>query len=83
MSTLILSLTLLLSPLLPQARNSDSYEKFLDVAMAKFVPDATRLSDDYKLGSYWWHLDQGTSKLTFSKDGVTKVVADAQIVGSY
>ena len=83
MTTFILSLTLLLSPLLQQARNTDSYEKFLEAAMANFVPNATRLNEEYKLGSYWWHLDQGTGKLTFSKDGVTKVVADAQIVGSY
>jgi hypothetical protein len=41
------------------------------------------LAEEYKLGSYSWHLDQGTGKLTFSKDGVTKVIADAQIAGSY
>ena len=80
---LILTVALVLSPILSQARNPDSYEKFLQEARAEFVPRATRLSDEYKLGDYWWHLDQGTGKLTFSKDGVTKVIADAQIVGSY
>ena len=83
MVLLILSVALLLSPIISQTRNPDSYEKFLAEARAKFVPVATRLSEEYKLGSYSWHLDQGTGKLTFSKDGVTKVVADAQIVGSY
>src|ERR1044071_9243173 len=52
-------------------QKSDSYEKFLDEAMARFVPGATRLSKEYKLGSYSWHLDQETAKLIFSKDGVT------------
>ncbi|HZI88413.1 MAG TPA: hypothetical protein VFD48_16390 [Pyrinomonadaceae bacterium] len=83
MALLILSVALLLSPIISQAKNLDSYEKFLADARAKFVPGATRLSEEYKLGSYWWHLDQGSGKLTFSKDGVTKVIADAQIVGSY
>src|ERR1044072_8015559 len=83
MALLILSVALLLSPVISQTRNADSYEKFLAEASAKFVPGAIRLSEEYKLGSYSWHLDQGTGKLTFSKDGVTKVVADAQIVGSY
>ena len=83
MTLLILSVALLLSPIISQTRNADSYEKFLAEARARFVPDATRLSEEYKLGSYAWHLDQGTGKLTFSKDGVTKVIADAQIVGSY
>lgn len=82
MELLILSLALLLSPIFSQTNNPDSYEKFLTDARAKFVADATRLAEEYQLGSYSWHLDQGTGKLTFSKDGVTKVVADAQIVGS-
>src|SRR5437588_178482 len=83
MATLTLCVALLLSPILSQAKNADSYEKFLEEAMAKFGPGATRLNEEYKLASYWWHLDQGTGKLTFSEDGVTKVIADAQIVGSY
>lgn len=83
MALLILSIALLLSPMNPQAKKPDSYDKFLADARAKFVPDATQLSDEYKLGSYSWYLDQGTGKLTFSEGGVTKVVADAQIVGSY
>ena len=83
MALLILSVALLLSPFISQTRNADSYEKFLEEASAKFVLDATRLSEEYNLGSYSWYLDQRTGKLTFSKDGVTKVVADAQIVGSY
>ena len=82
MAILILSVALL-APIFSQAKNPDSYEKFLEEAMAKFVPDATRLSEKYKLGSYSWYLDQRTGKLTFSKEGVTKVIADAQIVGSY
>jgi hypothetical protein len=82
MAILLLSLALL-SPILSQATNPDSYENFLEEAMAKFFPGSIRLSEEYKLGSYSWHLDQGTGKLTFSKDGVTKVIADAQIVGSY
>jgi len=83
MAILVLNAALLLAPILSQAKNPDSYEKFLEEAMAKFVPGATQLSEEYKLGSYSWHLDQETGKLTFSKDGVTKVIADAQIVGSY
>jgi len=83
MPILILTVALLLSPVLPQARNADSYEKFLQEARAEFQPRAIRLSEEYKLGNYSWYLDQGTRKLTFSKDGVTKVIADAQIVGSY
>ena len=83
MALLILSVTLLLSPIISPATNFDSYEKFLADARAKFVPDATRLSEEYKLASYSWHLDQGTGKLTFSEGSVTKVVANAQIVGSY
>lgn len=83
MALLILSVALLLSPIISQTKNADSYKKFLAEASARFVLDATRLSEEYKLGSYSWHLDQGTGKLTFSEDGVTKVVADAQIVGSY
>lgn len=83
MALLILSVALLLSPIISQTKNADSYEKFLAEASARFVLVATRLSEEYKLGSYSWHLDQGTGKLTFSEDGVTKVVADAQIVGSY
>jgi hypothetical protein len=81
--SILLTFALLLSPFLSQTRNADSYEKFLQEARAKFVPDAMRLNEEYKLGNFWWHLDQGTGKLTFSKDGVTKVIADAQIVGSY
>jgi hypothetical protein len=69
---------------LSQARNPASYEKFLEEAMARFMPGAIRLAEEYQLGTYSaWYLDQGTGKLTFSKDGVTKVIADAQIVGSY
>ena len=83
MPILILTVALLLSPVLSQARNPDSYEKFLQEARAEFQPRAIRLSEEYKLGNYSWYLDQGTRKLTFSKDGVTKVIADAQIVGSY
>ena len=83
MALLILSVALLLSPIISQTKNADSYEKFLAEASARFVLDATRLSEEYKLGSYSWHLDQGTGKLTFSEDGVTKVEADVQIVGSY
>jgi hypothetical protein len=82
MAIRILSVALL-SPIFWQAKNPDSYEKFLVEAMAKFVPGATQLSEEYKLGSYSWHLDQRTGKLTFSKDGVIKVIADAQIAGSY
>jgi hypothetical protein len=80
---ILLTVALLLSPILSQARNPDSYAKFLQEARAEFVPRATRLSEEYKLGNHSWHLDQGTHQLTFSQDGVTKVIADVQIVGSY
>ena len=83
MTILLLTLTLLLSPILSQTKSPDSYQKFLEEAKAGFFPGAMRLNEEYKLGIYSWHLDQGTRKLTFSKDGVTKVIADAQIVGSY
>ena len=83
MPILILTVALLLSPVLSQAKNPDSYEKFLQEARAEFESRAIRLGEEYKLANYSWHLDQGTGKLIFSKDGVTKVIADAQIVGSY
>ena len=83
MEIIILTVALLLSPILSQARTPDSYEKFLEEARAEFESRAIRLNEEYKLANYSWHLDQGTGKLTFSKDGVTKVIADAQIVGSY
>jgi hypothetical protein len=83
MTVLILTVALLLSPILSQTRNPDSYEKFLQEARAEFEARAIRLNEEYKLGNYSWYLDQGTGKLTFSKDGVPKVIADAQIVGSY
>ena len=83
MTILLLTLTLLLSPILSQTKSPDSDQKFLEEAKAGFFPEAMRLNEEYKLGIYSWHLDQGTRKLTFSKDGVTKVIADAQIVGSY
>ena len=80
---ILLTVVLLLSPILSQANNPDSYEKFLQEARAEFESRAMRLNEEYKLGRYSWHLDQGTGKLTFSQDGVTKVIADVQIVGSY
>lgn len=83
MATLILSVSLFLAAIPWQVKSSDSYGKFLDEARDEFVPKAIRLSNDYKLETYWWHLDQGTGKLNFSKDGMTRVIADVQIVGSY
>lgn len=80
---ILLTVALLLSPILSQARNPDSYEKFLQEARAEFESRAIRLNEEYKLVNYAWYLDQGTGKLTFSKDGVTKVIAGAQIVGTY
>ena len=66
-----------------QAKHTDSYEKLLADAMAQFGPRATRLNEEYKLGRYSWYLDQESRKLTFSENGVLKVIANAQIVGSY
>jgi hypothetical protein len=83
MTILTLILALLLSPVLSQTRNANSYEKFLQDARAEFVPRAMRLNAQYKLENYSWRLEQGTGKLTFSQDGVTKVIADVQIVGTY
>jgi hypothetical protein len=66
-----------------QTKDTVSYENFLDEAMSNFGPRATRLNEEYKLGSYHWDLDQTTGKLIFSDGGVPKVIANAQIVGSY
>lgn len=83
MPILVVTVALLISPVLSQVKDPDSYKKFLQEAMAEFEPRAIRVGEEYKLGSFSWYLNQGTRKLTFSKDGVTKVIADVQIVGSY
>jgi hypothetical protein len=79
----VFMLALMLAPTFSQTKDDASYDKFLKDAMADFGPRATRLNDEYKLGSYRWDLDQGTGKLIFSDSGIPKVIADAQIVGSY
>jgi hypothetical protein len=76
-------LALMLITAQAQTKNNMSYEKFLDEAVADFGPRATRLNEEYKLGSYRWDLDQTTGKLVFSAGGVPKVIANVQIVGSY
>lgn len=83
MMKLTLCLALLLLPAQAKALESDSYEKFLNEARAGFGPGATRLNEEYKLGSYSWALDQDTGKLTFSDGNTPKVIAGVQIVGSY
>ncbi|HEU0143419.1 MAG TPA: hypothetical protein VFQ47_01420 [Nitrososphaera sp.] len=79
----VLCLALMLISVQSQAKDNVSYEKFLTEAMADFGPRATCLNEEYKLGSYRWDLDQTTGKLVFSDGGIPKVIADAQIVGSY
>lgn len=76
-------LALMLVPAYSQNKDDASYEKFLKNVIADFGPRATRLNEEYKLGSYRWDLDQTTGKLIFSDSGIPKVIADAQIVGSY
>ena len=83
MNKLILSVALALLSIFQQTKSPNSYEKFLDVATTEFFASAGRINEEFKLGEYWWHLDQDTRKLTFSENGKVKVIADAQIVGSY
>jgi hypothetical protein len=79
----VLCLAFMLIPVQSQTNDAVSYEKLLEEAMADFGPRATRLNEEYKLGSYRWDLDQTTGKLIFSDGGVPRVIANAQIVGSY
>ncbi len=81
---LIFCIFLFLSSGFGQARkNMDYQNKFLDEAMARFGPAATRLGEEYNLGAYRWDLDQVKGMLTFSENGVPKVIATVQIAGSY
>lgn len=59
------------------------YDKFLDQAFKSFEPSATKLDKEYKLAKYSWSYSQDSGKLVFSENGVVKVIATAQIVGSY
>ena len=74
---------LLLMPPAAQAQKANSYQDFLDEAIANFLPASIRLAQEYNLASYSWWLEQGTGKLTFSDRGTPKVIASVQIVGSY
>lgn len=78
-----LSVLLLLTPFDGQTKNDNAYQKFLDKATDYFEPSATRVNEEYQLGSYRWDLDQAKGKLIFSENGTPRVIASVQIVGSY
>jgi hypothetical protein len=79
----VLSILLLLTPFDGQTKNDNAYQKFLDKATDYFEPSATRVNEEYQLGSYRWDLDQAKGKLIFSENGTPRVIASVQIVGSY
>lgn len=67
-----------------QAQDTTSYDKLLAKAESGFGKNALQFNKDYNLASYTrWDYKQDSGKLIFSINGIPKIVASAQIVGSY
>ncbi|MFZ6778943.1 DUF6882 domain-containing protein [Undibacterium sp. Ji83W] len=81
LSLVIFALTLLTTT--AQARQQ-GWEQILVASAEYSVTTQKALDDDYQISSYeQWDLDQGTGDLTFSDNGVLKLSAKIQFVGSY
>ena len=60
------------------------YEKFADVAWKSFRESSGKVDKQYGIGKYErWDFDQDTGQIVFSDKGVKKLIADAQIIGSW
>lgn len=66
------------------AQDSAEYTAFLEKAGKNFGSRAEKLNETYKLGDFErWDYLQEDGKLRFSNGGKVRVIAEAQIVGSF
>ena len=66
------------------AQASAGYEQFLADAVKDFGVRSTKFDKEYAIAGFdSWDYLQADGQLRFSKGGVAKVAADAQLLGSY
>ena len=81
--TIAISLTALFA-VCAHAQTPVSYEKFLADAVKDFGVRSTKFDKEFAIADFdSWDYLQADGQLRFSKGGVAKAVADAQVLGSY